>query len=107
MADLWNDYGFRWGGDYSTTKDWMHMEFMGTREDAKEMTETARKELAEEVEGLTPEQEKAIKRMSTFIDTLTEKLGKTAAAGEKNNDVAAPAGAASRVARVVLASEEK
>lgn len=107
MADLWNDHGFRWGGDYSTTKDWMHMEFMGTREDAKEMTEKARTQLAKEVEELTPEQEKAIKRMSTFLDTLTEKLGKAEDEAESKNDDAAPAGAASRVARVVLASEEK
>jgi D-alanyl-D-alanine carboxypeptidase len=107
MADLWNDYGFRWGGDYSTTKDWMHMEFMGTREDAKGLTDKARKELTEEVDELTPEQEKAIKRMSTFLDTLTEKLGKAADEPEGKNDDAAPAGAANRVARVVLASEEK
>ena len=24
MGALWTSYGFRWGGDYSTTKDWMH-----------------------------------------------------------------------------------
>lgn len=107
MADLWNAYGFRWGGDYSTTKDWMHMEFMGTREDAKEMSDKARTELTEEVEELTPEQEKAIKRMSTFLDELTEKLGKAADESVSDSDDASPAGAASRVARVVLASEEK
>jgi len=107
MADLWNAYGFRWGGDYSTTKDWMHMEFMGTREDAKEMTDKAREELTQEVEELTPEQEKAIKRMSTFLDALTEKLGKAADEPVSDSDEASPAGAASRVARVVLASEEK
>ena len=106
MADLWNEYGFRWGGDYSTTKDWMHMEFMGSREDAKELTEKAREELTKEVEGLTPEQEKAIKRMETFLDTLTEKLGKLKDEPEDEKEDAAPAGAASRVAKVVLASEK-
>ena len=54
----------------------MHFEFMGTPEDANAMTEKARLELAEEVEELTPEQEEAISRMATFLDTLTEKLGK-------------------------------
>ena len=54
MARLWNTYGFRWGGDYPDTKDWMHFEFMGTPADAREMTEKAREQLAEEVEGLTP-----------------------------------------------------
>lgn len=32
MPDLWNTYGFRWGGDYRPPieKDAMHYEFMGT-----------------------------------------------------------------------------
>ena len=30
MPDLWNQYGFRWGGDYSGKKDAMHYEFMGS-----------------------------------------------------------------------------
>lgn len=47
MARLWNQYGFRWGGDYSGTKDWMHYEFMGTPDDARQMTERARAELGE------------------------------------------------------------
>jgi D-alanyl-D-alanine carboxypeptidase len=45
MAQLWNDYGFRWGGDYPNTKDWMHFEFMGTPQDAKTMTAKAKVEL--------------------------------------------------------------
>ena len=28
-------WGFRWGGDYTTTPDPMHFEFMGSREDAQ------------------------------------------------------------------------
>jgi hypothetical protein len=108
MADLWNAYGFRWGGDYSTTKDWMHFEFMGTPADAGELTEKARAELAGEVEGLTPEQEDAIKRMTTFIDTLTEELGKRDGRVEEGEaeEGAAPAGAAKRVARTVLKAEK-
>jgi D-alanyl-D-alanine carboxypeptidase len=107
MANLWNEYGFRWGGDYSTTKDWMHMEFMGSREEAKEMTEKARDELAKEVEELTPEQEKTIKRMATFLDTLTEQIGTLKDEAQDEKDDAAPAGAANRVARVVLESEKR
>jgi hypothetical protein len=45
MAVLWNEYGFRWGGDYPHTKDWMHFEFMGTPQDAKAMTTKARAKL--------------------------------------------------------------
>jgi hypothetical protein len=30
MGELWEAYGFRWGGNYSGTRDWMHFEFMGT-----------------------------------------------------------------------------
>jgi hypothetical protein len=35
MGDFWEAAGFRWGGHYSSTKDWMHFEFMGTPEDAR------------------------------------------------------------------------
>jgi hypothetical protein len=41
MANLWEDYGFRWGGNYSGTKDWMHFEFMGTPENAEKQTKRA------------------------------------------------------------------
>lgn len=58
MASLWNDYGFRWGGNYSGTKDWMHFEFMGTPGDARDMTEKARREL-EDV-ALTDDQKEAM-----------------------------------------------
>jgi len=42
MPDLWNDYGFRWGGDYSGSKDAMHYEFMGSVADAADETARAR-----------------------------------------------------------------
>lgn len=46
MVKLWNEYGFRWGGDYQGEhKDPMHWEFMGTPADAKRLTDKARKEL--------------------------------------------------------------
>jgi hypothetical protein len=57
MGDLWNDYGFRWGGDYISRKDWMHYEFMGSPTDAALMTEKARNNLV----SLTNEQADQLK----------------------------------------------
>lgn len=42
MPDLWNQYGFRWGGDYSGSKDAMHYEFMESVQAASEHTARAR-----------------------------------------------------------------
>lgn len=42
MPDLWNEYGWRWGGDYSGSKDAMHYEFMGSVTDAANQTARAR-----------------------------------------------------------------
>lgn len=55
---------------------------------------------------LTPEQEKALKRMTTFLETLTDELGKLAEGPEPGEEKASPAGAAKRVARTVLKAEE-
>lgn len=41
MPELWNSYGFRWGGDYAGRKDAMHYEFLGTPTEALEMTQKA------------------------------------------------------------------
>jgi hypothetical protein len=57
------------------------------------------------VEELTPEQETTIRRMATFLDTLTDKLGKRSGEPEPEDDVASPAGAAVRVATTVLKAE--
>lgn len=84
----------------------MHFEFMGTRKDAKAMTEQAREELDVEVGGLTPEQERAISRMATFVDTLTEELGKLRDV-EPGEGKASAKGAAKRVARTVLEAETR
>lgn len=47
MPELFNEYGFRWGGDYrklgGSTVDAMHYEFCGTPTDARAMTEKARR----------------------------------------------------------------
>ena len=42
MPQLWEEYGFRWGGNYSGDKDAMHYEFMGSVADAAHQTERAR-----------------------------------------------------------------
>jgi hypothetical protein len=41
MGSLWEDFGFRWGGNYSGTKDWMHFEFMESPADAERYLERA------------------------------------------------------------------
>lgn len=43
MPDLWNTYGFRWGGDYKTRPDGMHYEFVLSVDDAVRLTALARK----------------------------------------------------------------
>ena len=43
MPDLWNAYGFRWGGDYRNRPDAMHYEFMGSVADAARYTAIARR----------------------------------------------------------------
>lgn len=63
MPDLWNDYGWRWGGDYDGRKDAMHYEFMGTPNDSKELTVKAGKEL--EV-GLTDTQKDNLTYIAGF-----------------------------------------
>jgi hypothetical protein len=47
MQQLWNRYGFAWGGDYvgGSTPDAMHHEFMGTPDQAAAATDLARAEL--------------------------------------------------------------
>jgi hypothetical protein len=42
MPDLWNAYGFKWGGDYRTRPDAMHYEFIGSVADAARLTQVAR-----------------------------------------------------------------
>jgi len=38
MVELWESYGFRWGGRYPTRPDAMHYEFVGTPADAQRLT---------------------------------------------------------------------
>jgi peptidoglycan hydrolase-like protein with peptidoglycan-binding domain len=54
MHNLWNRYGFAWGGDYTGGKrDYMHFEFMGTPQQANQALALARAELGGIV-GPTP-----------------------------------------------------
>lgn len=59
MPDLWNAYGFRWGGDYASGKvDPMHYEFMGSVSDAAHYTDIARQHhLGETVWPEPPEED--------------------------------------------------
>jgi nucleoid-associated protein YgaU len=46
VPQLWNRYGYAWGGDYQGThRDPMHFEFMGSPADADDMTKLARGDL--------------------------------------------------------------
>lgn len=87
MPDLWNAYGFRWGGDYSSGKvDAMHYEFMGSAQDAANYTELARAnrlgesgpptkevEVGDLISGHTP-LVRYLQQTSTFIVTPDGRL---------------------------------
>jgi hypothetical protein len=46
LPKLWGRYGFAWGGNYrGSHKDPMHLEFMGSPDDADDMTSAARRDL--------------------------------------------------------------
>ena len=59
-----------------------------------------------EEDELTPEQEKALERLTTFLDTLTEELGRVGEKSKSGEDSASPAGAAKRVARMIAKAEQ-
>lgn len=42
VVELWEDHGFRWGGQYRTRPDPMHFEFMGTPDEAQTVTSRLR-----------------------------------------------------------------
>jgi hypothetical protein len=77
LPDLFNDYGFRWGGDYrhygGTTVDAMHMEFWGTPADALRITERARRKGLGVT--LTDEQLETLADAKIFLDELRGKMG--------------------------------
>jgi len=60
------------------------------------------------VDRLDPEQEKSFDRMTKFLDTLMERLGRLDTDDDDDGEEegnASPKGAARRIARVVLAEE--
>lgn len=96
MGHLWNQYGFRWGGDYSGNKDWMHFEFMGTPNDAKQMTDKAHRDLGGGDDELTDHEKEMLDKAWAFVQEVERVLGP----GKQD----APAGAAGH--RVGLATKE-
>jgi hypothetical protein len=54
----------------------------------------------------TPDQEEALSRMTTFLETLTEELGDQTP-DMKEIDAATPTGAAKRVAETVIKAERE
>jgi hypothetical protein len=92
MGHLWNQYGFRWGGDYSGTKDWMHFEFMGTPNDAKTETDRARHDFGTEGDDpLTKAEKEQLDQAFAFVQEVEKRLGpgdKTAPAGAAGDRVA-------------------
>jgi len=97
MADLWRRYGWRWLGP--PIKDWQHFDFAGTPDDAKRMTEKARRDGIGM--ALTDEQIATLDQAKQFLDELRSRLG-TVRDKEKP---ASSKGAADRVATTVLKSE--
>jgi hypothetical protein len=103
LPDLFNDYGFRWGGDYrhygGSTVDAMHMEFWGTPADARRLTERARRKGLGV--ALTDEQIETLKEAKIFLDELRSRMGTL-------KDPTKPAAvkfAGSRVAKSVVKTE--
>jgi hypothetical protein len=83
---LWNSLGFAWGGDYSGPKaDAMHVEFMGSPEDAKDMTALAELRIAPHLDGawvitdLLPAAPLEEDPLSALSDTQQLQLAKDAA----------------------------
>jgi hypothetical protein len=94
LVDRMNRYGWRWGGDYIGRQDPMHWEFMGTVQDAAELTTQAE----EEFMGLSAEEKAELKRVTAFLDALTGPL-------RPGKDVATATGAGKRVAKATLGFE--
>ena len=80
LPKLWARYGFAWGGNYrGTHKDPMHLEFMGSPDDADDMTSAARRDL---VTGPAPhsgpkpapQPEKYVVKSGDTLSTIANRL---------------------------------
>lgn len=85
MPELWNSYGFRWGGSYARRPDAMHYEFLGTPAEAKAMTTKAQAVLGKEdwLEMATEEQVRKVlhEEIQKLAEALLSKSEAEAAAG--------------------------
>lgn len=72
MVDLWERYGFRWGGRYRTRPDAMHYEYMGTPADAKRHTDQFFADLAKPSPTPTPPPEEDDDMQQLIIKGRTE-----------------------------------
>jgi hypothetical protein len=76
MVELFRQYGFGWGGDWSGTKDWMHFEYLGSMADCERDTARARFDLGGD--------EMAFEEYARGFDAYREKFK------EKNEDPGPP-----------------
>lgn len=86
MPDLWNAYGFRWGGDYKTRPDAMHYEFLGSISEIIQMTQVARaKRLGEDrsTPPPTPQPEPTPKRKDDKVYFLVQGDGADKVTGQQ------------------------
>jgi hypothetical protein len=67
MPDLWNAYGFRWGGDYITRPDAMHYEFVRSVAEAARLTAVARQNRLGEIRTSPPTPTYTGDAMATFF----------------------------------------
>jgi len=87
VVALWEKYGYRWGGRYSTKPDPMHFEFMGTVSDARRLTQAFK--VNEGEDDMTADDLEAIReivqnnadRVMNFVDQ------RIARAAKKNRQV--------------------
>jgi hypothetical protein len=77
LPKLWGRYGFAWGGNYhGDHKDPMHLEFMGSPDDADDMTSAARRDLTAAPAGASgkPAHEKYVVKSGDTLSTIANRL---------------------------------
>jgi D-alanyl-D-alanine carboxypeptidase-like protein/LysM domain-containing protein len=81
LPKLWGRYGFAWGGNYrGNHKDPMHLEFMGSPEDADDMTSAARRDLTGQAPAPHPvpkspaQPQKYVVRNGDTLSTIANRL---------------------------------
>jgi hypothetical protein len=81
LPKLWGRYGFAWGGNYrGNHKDPMHLEFMGSPDDADDMTSAARRDLTGQAPAPHPaakapaQPEKYVVKSGDTLSTIANRL---------------------------------